>query len=593
MRFMHNWLRFVWAICRLRPVPALLTTGFTLVAGLQLAAEFWALKRLVDYLVQNVSTGLDWRQVALWLGVLAGASLVGEVSRGLQPFLYEWLRQDAELVLDARLLEKAGRAPLIHLETSDFFNQFQRARDGLRRNIFMVIEGTQRLAVHLISVITVLGALATAHWAAPLALLAAGIPVWIIRRKVADDYLKIWFEQTEPQRRARYFYDVLTRRQAAQEIRLFTLAGELLTRWRDSAWTTMRERVRLTDRTARLDAVAGVTVAIGFAAAVTILGLAAVAGSLTIGAFAAAVKVTQDMQGHLVEAIWQFGGLRRSAGFAFDFWVFFDTPDQPESGDPATASSAGGPPVAVNCSGLSFTYPGSERPAVSDVTCQVAPGELIALVGENGAGKSTLVKLLMGLYPATAGTLTLDGVDPYSPEGAAVRRRIAPVFQDFARYSVAAGENIGVGDAACVTDQARVEAAAAGSGASDVVAGLSKGYDTILGREWEGGAELSGGQWQKIAIARGYMRDAGLLVLDEPTAALDPLAELEVFRRFKQLVKGRTGFLISHRLGAARLADRVFVLKEGQLVETGTHDELMALGGEYAALFKAQAGWYH
>jgi putative ABC transport system ATP-binding protein/ATP-binding cassette subfamily B protein len=226
------------------------------------------------------------------------------------------------------------------------------------------------------------------------------------------------------------------------------------------------------------------------------------------------------------------------------------------------------------------------------VTFRVEPGELIALVGENGAGKSTLVKLLMGLYPPTEGSVQVDGTAPASPEGAPVQPRMASVFQDFARYSIAAGENVGVGEVPAVTDMARIEVAAAGSGASAVIESLPHGYDTILGKQWAGGEELSGGQWQKVAIARGYMRLASLLVLDEPTAALDPLAELEVFRRFQALVKGRTAFLISHRLGAARLADRVFVLKEGRLVEAGSHDELMARNGEYAALFRAQAGWY-
>jgi ATP-binding cassette subfamily B protein len=238
-----------------------------------------------------------------------------------------------------------------------------------------------------------------------------------------------------------------------------------------------------------------------------------------------------------------------------------------------------------------FTYPGSERPALSGVSFTLGAGEKVALVGENGAGKTTITKLLLGLYQPDQGRITLDSVDLRELEPAALRRAMSAVFQQFVHYQLTLAENVALGAPERAADRGGIALAVERAGADDIVAGLADGYDTLLGPD-VGGVDLSGGQWQRVALARAFYRDAQVLVLDEPTAALDPLAELALFRRFAELAEGKTALLISHRLGMARLADRVLVLSGGKLVETGSHAQLLRAGGEYAELFEAQARWY-
>jgi ATP-binding cassette subfamily B protein len=241
---------------------------------------------------------------------------------------------------------------------------------------------------------------------------------------------------------------------------------------------------------------------------------------------------------------------------------------------------------------VSFQYPGGARRVIEDISLTIRPGEVVALVGENGSGKTTLMKLLCRLYDPTDGTITLDGVDLRQFETNALRHEISIIFQDYAHYHLSARENIWFGNTALPPDTERVITAAQNSGAHTVISSLPHGYDTILGKRFADGEELSIGEWQKVALARAFMRDSQIIVLDEPTSSMDAKAEYEVFQSFRQLVSGRTAILISHRFSTVRMADRIFVLKHGRIIEGGTHDELICAQGTYARLFEMQAQHY-
>lgn len=571
-----------------RAAPAMsVTLVLTMViAGLQPLLTLPLSARLIDAL-RYVVAG-DWRPVISAVLLLSIVVFVGTTAMFAANTLTLRIRMTLGITINEQMMQRAAATPLLDLETPAFHDRLQRAMQA-RLSLFSAVTSMSAMIRTVFAVVSILSVLARLHWAAVLLILAGVVPTWFIQARSAAEANAMRRRQAPWLRRVGYLASLLTGRPFAQEVRLFGLSGyaeELYTAQMQQITT---DRIAVTTRQSCLQVAARTSGNLAYVGSLALLGARALAGAISAGQFGVMISGLQQVQSAGAAVMDLLGNLQKDLPAAGDIYDFID--DVPMGGSrPAGAHLPVAAPVVFD--DVTFSYPGTTGETLQAISFQIAPGELVAIVGENGAGKSTLVKLLLGLYRPMRGRVTVDGLEVGAPEAEALRPRLAAVFQDFQRYALRAGENIAVADVGALADRPRIERAAAGSGADEVIAGLADGYDTRLRREFYGGVDLSGGQWQKLAIARAYMRQASVMVLDEPTAALDPEAELQVFRQFHELVQGKTGFFISHRLGPARLADRILVLKQGRLVESGRHAELMARDGEYAALFRAQAHWY-
>ncbi len=421
-----------------------------------------------------------------------------------------------------------------------------------------------------------------------LILFLASMPGLLVRLYYSRVLYNWTQKRSSMERRLQYLNLLITLDYSAKEIRLFDL-GKLLTGWhRDLRFKLRDEQFQISTRRTIYDFLAQVGTAIAVIAAYGLISVQAVAGAITIGSLVMYFQAFQRGQGLLRDILGSMAELFEHSMFLNNFYTFFQI--QPHVGAPANPQRV--PDMVregIVFENVSFRYPNSDRMILEDVNLTIRPGEVIALVGENGAGKSTLVKLLCRLYDPTSGRITLDGVDLREFDPVELRRRFSVIFQDFIHYHFTVQENIGFGDAEHFGDQERVINAAKAANIHDVIDKLPNRYQTILGRMFADGQELSIGQWQKVALARAFMRPAEIMVLDEPTASLDVMSEHEVFQQFRTLVKGRSALLISHRLSTIKMAHRIYVLGGRRIIESGSHDELMAQDGVYAHLFHTQA----
>jgi len=502
------------------------------------------------------------------------------------------LMQDrVQLQIQLLVMEHASRLDLQFFESSDSYDLLRRAEeDSTNRPVAMVstIFGLLQTLITFVSMVALL--LGVSPLLALIALLSP-IPAFISDTRYGWRGYQIARWASPLRRRMNYLVDLVTTDSYAKEIKLFDLGGHFISRFKilSNAYY-QRQRKLVSTRYLVGNAWSSITTLAG---SVTYLyvALKAVFGPLSLGDLTLYTQAASSVQSSIQGILSGLSGMYEHSLYLANLFQLLETPvalAAPEHPIPLPQPVRG----EIVFDHVTFQYPGAPAPALRDVSFRIAPGETIAVVGRNGAGKSTLIKLMCRLYDPTSGRVLLDGSDIREYDPVELRGAIAAMFQDFVTYQATAGENIGLGDLAQLDDSEAVEAAAVKSGADSVVAKLTMGYDSPLGRWFEGGVNLSGGEWQKLALGRAFLRDAPVLILDEPTSALDAQAEFELFRKLRELSRGRTAIYISHRFSTVRQADRILFLEGGRLVEEGTHPQLMALGGRYAALFNLQASAY-
>jgi ATP-binding cassette subfamily B protein len=591
-QYTRQALDLVWATShRLTISLALLT----LVAGILPAGIAYVGALIVDAVVaaiaaQHAGGLVDITTVLGYVALEGGlVAVTAATQRGLST-CQSLLRAQLGQRVNEMILEKALTLDLRHFEDSEFYDKLTRARrEASSRPLSLVMRsfGLVQNGIALVSFGTLLAQFSP--WAVAV-LLLAGLPSFIAEAKFSGDAFRLFRWRSPETRMQMYLETVLAREDHAKEVKLFDLGPLLLERYRAIFRKVFKEDRALTIRRDSWGFFLGLISTGAFYAAYAWIAVSAVRGDISIGQMTMYVLLFRQGQSAVSAILSAIGGMYEDNLYLSTLYDYLDTPVDRETG---TATAGPQPADGVRFENVSFTYPDAADPAVSDVSFQLRPGESLALVGENGSGKTTLIKLLTRLYAPSSGRITLDGLDLAQWSPAALRRRVGVIFQDFARYQLKVGENIGAGDVTHFEDELRWHAAASLGMAAPFVEELPAGYQTQLGKWFKDGRELSGGQWQKIALSRAFMREgADILVLDEPTAAMDARAEAQVFEQFRELAKERMVILISHRFSTVRMADQILVIQGGRILERGSHEQLMSLNGHYAQLFQLQARGY-
>ena len=560
------------------------------IRGLLPAAVVYLTKWLVDGVAAVMETGAGWEEIEVVLvpGLLMGGALLLQRVLGS---VAEWVNAaQAELVQDhvkGLIHEKAAAADYGFFESPEFYDRLEQANGqaGTRTlSLLQSLAATLQSGVTFISFAVILAAYSVLF---PLLLVLSASPALYIVVRHNRRYHRWWTRTTPDRRWAQYFDLMLTIQAAAAEVRINDLGGYFRSNYRDLRARLRRERLDLVRRQAVAKLFAGVLALLITGAAMAWMVWGALQGTSTLGDLALFYGAFNQGQTLMSSLLRNSGQVYANTLFLEHIFDFLD--QEPHVVDPPAAVPL---PVPVRgdvaFDGVTFAYPETERPALRNFSLHIPAGQTVAVVGTNGAGKSTLIKLLCRFYDPDAGSVRLDGIDVRELALADLRRQIAVMFQFPMKYQLTALQNIGVGDLGHSHHRAAVEQAAQGAGAHDFIERLPRGYDTLLGRWFAEGTELSGGEWQRIALARAFLRSAPVVVLDEPTSFMDSWAEAEWLRRFRSMVQGRTALLITHRFTTAMQADAIYVMENGAVAESGTHAELVNLGGRYAASWAAQ-----
>lgn len=575
----------------------LLTLGLattTLLQSALPAIQIWLMGRLVDEVVAGLNGRGDDTHVrvivllaALQLAVLLASSLMQSLGDICQQLLQEQLAIHVQL----EIMHHASSLDLADFENSTYYDQLQQAqRESSQRPVRMVTQ-VFGLIRSIVTFSTMIALLTSLSWWVAAAAIVSPIPAFVSQSRYGWWGFQVMRWQSPLRRLMSYLTLLMTTDQYAKEIKIFSVGDYFIERYRTTAATYYETTQKLLVKRNLASFGWGSITTIASSGTFLYVALLALRGQVSLGSLTVYTQAANQVQGAFQGILGGLQGIYENALFLSTYRELLERessiarPLQPVHVRVPFAQG-------IEFRNVSYRYPGREEYAVQNLSFTIAPRETIALVGRNGAGKSTVVKLLSRLYDPSDGQILINGTDIRKYDPAELRREFGLMFQDYAAYQFTVSENIGVGNIEQMEDLAKVADAATRAGVLDMVAKLPEGFQTTLGKWFEGGHQLSGGEWQKIALARAFMRDAQILILDEPTASLDAQSEDELFSRIKQLTTGRMTLYISHRFSTARMADRIFLLDHGQLKEAGSHDALMLLNGQYAELFKLQAASY-
>jgi len=524
--------------------------------------------------------------IGLWLTFVIQRAVGAYIGLGRQLYV-----RRVELEAERRLLEKASKVDLGHFDNSDWHDRLARAKRDVNWRPGDLTWSILGLSGNIVTIILMAGLLASLHYLLVVLALAAAFLSLLLESRVTSKLYKYFYHETPEERERQYVGDLLVQPRNTKEVRAFVLADYLLGRHRRLSEELFKRRQKMLRMGSRMSVITGIVTGTILALAYVFVAVRGIEGTISPGAVVLVVGAFTSVSGTLGNISSTFVAVDQHTTFLDDYFSFLSIKTLlPVPSDPQTIPGVS--IDAIDFNNIDFTYPGGTEPALSGLNLHIKKGELMALVGENGAGKSTLIKLLLRFYDVQDGSIKVGGVDVKDMDPQELRNRIGVLFQDYANYELTVRENVLMGRPNGVTDDTKVIKALKDSRSEWLVNKMTNGLDSKVGRLFEGGHDLSGGEWQRLALARIMYRNADIWILDEPTSTLDPEAEAAIFAELKENLKGRIGIVISHRFSTVRIADRIAVIDDGRVTELGSHEELIAAGNRYSELFELQASGY-
>ncbi|MFF2887465.1 ABC transporter ATP-binding protein [Paenibacillus sp. NPDC057967] len=577
---------------KISSVALVILIGLTIAQAFIPIVQLALTSRLVEEAAQlfqgNSEDGM--RGVQILVGLQLALLLSGAVMGGIFKYTQQYFNQRATLYFDELLSTKVNRLPLSYFDNHINYDRLQRTSFSMQLQGIGIIFTILTMIQNMITVVGFIVVLYQFHWLLSLGMLLLVVPMLGSYLYESKAMFKLIIHQTPDERMSSYISNLLKSREGAKEIRVFELASYLIAKWKRIALRNVGRLLALERKTI------GITYGVQLFTLTLLSGMLLFAlhtgatGGLVIGQYVALAQALFSSQSLMQGLAQGYSNIHQGLLHANEMISFVNLPEgNGKEGDQEFPS-----PIrqGITVEQLSFHYDGAPGPAIDSISFSIGAGETIAIVGDNGAGKSTLAKCLLGLYAPDKGSIAVDGIAYAHLTSDSLRSRMSAIFQDFVQFPFPVWENIGLGAISDLSNRDKLQKSSEEANTASFIDKLPQGWDTVLGVQFDGGHELSYGQWQRIALNRAFYREFELIVLDEPTASLDPMTEAAIFENLMKLTSGKTSVFITHRLGSCRFADRILVLKDGRLVEEGHHDALMSRNGEYAAMFRKQAGWY-